>query len=217
MPPPLRDMLPLAAAATECRLTGLGTIKRRTNQSKRHPRTVRVHGHLTVVYGLLELGGSSHTSRPLRRLQVQASSTTRTRPGASTARSCSTTPGPSSGAARPAATRSTGCSRPSASSTSPPPTGTAVSCPTTSPEPSRRGPGSARRTTGATRRASASSCPWPSSCGPSAARPASCWRSRAGRPPPSVGCPWRTVVVAAAYVRIRISRLLRAAATTTAP
>lgn len=70
MAPPLRDMLPLAAAATECRLTGLGTIKRRINQSKRHPCTVRVHGHLTVVYGLLELGGS-RTSRPLHHLQVQ--------------------------------------------------------------------------------------------------------------------------------------------------
>ncbi|VAH73813.1 unnamed protein product [Triticum turgidum subsp. durum] len=70
MPPPLKDMLPPAAAATECRLTGLGTIKRRTNQSKRHPCTVRVHGHLTVVYGLLELGGS-RTSRPLHHLQVQ--------------------------------------------------------------------------------------------------------------------------------------------------
>lgn len=71
MPPPLWDMLPLAAAASECWLTGSGTIKRRTNQSKRHPCTVRVHGHLTVVYGLLELGGSSCTSQPLHRLQAQ--------------------------------------------------------------------------------------------------------------------------------------------------
>ncbi|XBI62736.1 hypothetical protein VPH35_043297 [Triticum aestivum] len=37
MPPPLRDMLPLAATATECRLTGLGTIRRRTNQKQTPP------------------------------------------------------------------------------------------------------------------------------------------------------------------------------------
>jgi hypothetical protein len=58
IPPPLRKMPPLAAAATECRLVGTARkIHRKTNPSKGHKCSVRMQGDLNVRYRIREVGG----------------------------------------------------------------------------------------------------------------------------------------------------------------
>lgn len=55
---PLRNMPPLAAAATECRFSGKYTARREINPAKDKPCSVRLHGDLVVIYKLREVGGS---------------------------------------------------------------------------------------------------------------------------------------------------------------
>ncbi|XBI62734.1 hypothetical protein VPH35_043295 [Triticum aestivum] len=57
MPSPLRNMPPLAAAATECRFSGKYTARREINPAKDKPWSVRLHGDLVVIYKLCEVGG----------------------------------------------------------------------------------------------------------------------------------------------------------------
>ena len=58
MPSPLRNMPPLAAAATECRFSGKYSARREINPAKDKPWSVRLHGDLVVIYKLREVGGS---------------------------------------------------------------------------------------------------------------------------------------------------------------
>jgi hypothetical protein len=55
MPSPLRNMPPLAAAATECRLIGVPEVRFETSPSKNC--SVRLHGELIVNYRLRRVGG----------------------------------------------------------------------------------------------------------------------------------------------------------------
>lgn len=57
MPSPLRNMPSLAAAATECRISGQGDVKREINPTKDKPCSVRLHGDLVEIYKLREVGG----------------------------------------------------------------------------------------------------------------------------------------------------------------
>ncbi|KAM3318618.1 hypothetical protein ACQJBY_036024 [Aegilops geniculata] len=71
MPWPLRNMQPVAAAATECRLSGEGGTKRDIIPGKDHKCFVRLHGDLLVSYRLRAVGGPKrptlHHQEPHRR------------------------------------------------------------------------------------------------------------------------------------------------------
>ncbi|VAI40613.1 unnamed protein product [Triticum turgidum subsp. durum] len=57
MPSSLRNMPPVAAAATECRLSGEGDTKRDIIPGKDHKCFVRLHGDLILSYRLRAVGG----------------------------------------------------------------------------------------------------------------------------------------------------------------
>ncbi|XBI86833.1 hypothetical protein VPH35_094713 [Triticum aestivum] len=58
MPSPLRNMPAVAAAATECRLSGVGGAKEDLIPSKDHKCFVRLHGDLILSYRMRAVGGS---------------------------------------------------------------------------------------------------------------------------------------------------------------